>query len=595
LLKRLAALSSILLSFAACGDDSNPFRPDANGGDDVDANPDDPDAEIATTTHSATISILDVRVDTGDPTVSAGLGSGGQVVASFLAADGDVPGVVDAVGQIFDDRNATGVGCAAFVWDLTTAPPQLPPSDEGHGTLTITGSTQTIPACNFLGGDYLCLGVNGVGTATTSAITPNPVVTGTALDQNFSSITIPGATFSAADVGRYVKVSGATAYRNNGAFPIIGFTGTPAETLIFVNPPASAQGPDLSGVSYQIVSGAGPVATGPEFLADSDSITVTLDAPAADPFLDFTTAATAVGDNFSLTPAAQTLIRSIPIDGSEIVLGCNPNVFTHAAAATFTKAGSNVTITETGIGANTRVGAEVTIAGATTAGNNGPAPGFTITARDANSITYVNANGATESFDGATTAVVSDCGISVLTAVNIDFSDATLTKFISSGSGVGPTFTDGAGTCTVTHPTMFQAGLAGAFATVSGATSAGNNGTRQIANSSADTITLAGDCTSEAFLAATAYEVFDDISGVSTGFLMPDPATSHATKIGHIQCAALASQTVTVSAGASAALDMVNPARIRSVFVRGGLAQEQATNPTNVIVGHAVVGFTTID
>lgn len=599
LLKRLAGLSFLLI--AACGDNSNPNAPDANGGDDApDANPDDPDAEPAVTTHTATISILDVRVNTAVGAVGDALGSGGQVVASVTPAEGDVPGVVDAVGQIFDNRDATGVGCAAFVWDLTAS--QLPPVTENHGTVTITGSAATIPPCNFVGSDYACVATSGAGGAT-SAITPDPDLDGAGGNPavtTLSTITVVGASFSAADVGRYIKISGATHYRNNGAFPIVGFSATPAPTLIYGNPPAAAQ-VDLTGVTYAVVAGAGPVPTGTDFLADTDSVTVALDAPNGDPFEDFTTdPAVGVGDNFSLTPTSSTLIHSIPVDGTTFTLGCDPNVFTltNSVATNFdadAPAADDVTINATGIGANTRVGAEVTITGSTTAANNGT---YTITARTANTITYVNANAVDEGFAAGTTVVVGDCGSASVSAVNVDFSNAALIKFISAhAAGTGPTFTDGTGTCTVTNPGMFQVGLAGAFANITGATTAGNNGERQIATSTADSITLAGDCDSEAFAATTAYEVYDKIDGATTSFLMPDPATAHATKIGHIQCAALASQTVVVPAGAAAALMMVDPNRIRTTFVRSGLAQganADGTNPINILPGHAIVGFTTV-
>lgn len=607
MLKRLAALSSLLLATASCGDDSNPNRPDANPDDEVDAAPADamPDAEPAVTTHSATVSILDVRVETEVGAVGAALGSGGQVVATMLPVAGDVPGVVDAVGQIYDDRSpTTGAGCAAFVWDLTV--PELPPVGEDHGDLTITGSAQTIPPCTFVGDDYLCLGATGMGSATLNAITPDPVVTATAADQNFASITIPGATFSAADVGRYVKITGATHIRNNGTFPVIGFSATPAPTLIYVNPPAQAQTPDLSAVSYTTISGAGPVPTSPEFLADDAMVTVALDAPVGDEFEDYTTIATAAGDNFSMDTAS-TALTAIPVNGSTFTVGCNTSVFTHtgsANGATFndeSPGADQVTVTVTGIGApNTRVGAEVTIAGATTATHNGT---FTITAVGADTITYTNAAATVdEAFDAGTTATVADCGSASVSALSMDFSNADLVSVIHSGSGAGPNIIDpggGGNPCQIMNSGMFGVGLESpipAQVTISGAANAGNNGTFTITASDANSITFTNaGCTTEGFGAGTSYEVFDDISGATSQYLLPDPATSHATMIGTIRCAALASPSITVPAGASAALMMVDPARIRTVFLRGGLAQvtnADGTNPTNAISGHAIVGFT---
>ncbi len=594
MLKSLSALPFLLLAVASCGDDNNPNRPDARpiiDADDFDAEP--IDAEPAVTTHSATISVLDVRVRTTTGAVDAVLGSGGQVVASMMPVAGDVPGVVDAPGQIYDDRSpTTGAGCSAFVWDLSV--PQIPPSGEGHGALTITGGTATIPTCNFVGDEYLCLGAGGALANTD--------------DLNFNAgtvaMTVAGAAFTAADVGRYVKISGATNFRNNGTFPIVmAPSGT---TLVYANQQGSDQAAG-TGVTYQIVAGVGPVpgAPSPEFLADADSVTVALDAPAGDEFEDYTSTATSAGDNFSLTPTSNTTIVNIPADGSSFTIGCDPAVVAHAAGVgpslAFDDASDTVTLTDVTVNFNTlgvRNGAEVIISGATTAGNNSPAVGFTITAHTATTLTFANATGFSELFATTTAYTVNDCGISSLSALNIDFSDATLTSFISGASGTGPNIVNlGGNPCQIMSTGAFSVGLAGAMVTISGADDAGNNGTFTITTSDADMIQFdnAG-CVTDGFSTGTAYEVFDNIAGAATEMLMPDPLTSHATKIGHIQCAALASQSVTVPAGASEALMMVNPPRTRTVYVRAGLAQvanADMTNPSNVLVGHAVVGFST--
>ncbi|NIT56305.1 MAG: hypothetical protein GWN00_08740 [Aliifodinibius sp.] len=64
----------------------------------------------------------------------------------------------------------------------------------------------------------------------------------------------------------------------------------------------------------------------------------------------------------------------------------------------FNLSGSTITLTDSaGLFTADMVGKEITIAGATTGGNNGT---FTITGQTATTVTYENASGATEAFTG---------------------------------------------------------------------------------------------------------------------------------------------------------------------------------------------------
>jgi hypothetical protein len=570
-----------------------------------------------TTTHSGTISVLDVRVRFVDPTGATingnGAGHGGQVVASFSQLEG-LPGVVDAPGEIFDNRSAaTGAGCAAVVWDLAT---QTPPADEDHGTVSVTGSTATVPPCNFVGDEYRCIGnlVAAVGTGGVLAAGGGAGV-----------LTVVGADFTGSE-GMWVSISGAGVdnFRNLGAFPILVVNqlahGT-ADNITFYNSGVVTDA-DIAGATITILAGTGPVPDDgpggalpdpPEFLADDDQVTVALDAPDADPFIDFTAPDIETGDTFAITQTSDETMLDMPSDGSAFTISVESTPLTHTgtggSAAFVDTASVTCTISVTG-GAfrAARMRSTITIAGSPTGTNDGT---FTIVSSNQTSgdtVTYVNPACAAEAFDADTTYTIDDAGNASdpLSVVNIDFNNGGLYKVIMSHTGAGPDFTDNGTDCTIANTGEFMvgldsegntAGIGEMHVVISGSTTGTNDGTYEIIGSDADSITIdKADCVDEAFAAGTSYEVRQSSLYHPTD--MPDAATTGATKAGHIFCAGLITSTLTVPAGASDALAQVfadfGVYRVRTTFLRGGLDQITDLNPSNIAVGHAVVGFSNV-
>src|SRR5262245_53949661 len=142
------ALGPLCLLILGCGDNVG-NTPDGGNPDSPPGTPDaeEPDA-MPMQTHAGQVSVVEVRVN-GIPQ----LGTGGQIFATF-APTVDVNGVVDAPGQIFDNRDTVGQGCAAFVYNF---PAMTPPANEDHGVVSISNIMATVPPCTFIGGDYRCI------------------------------------------------------------------------------------------------------------------------------------------------------------------------------------------------------------------------------------------------------------------------------------------------------------------------------------------------------------------------------------------------------------------------------------------------------
>jgi len=562
-----------LLLAAGCGDDGggNPDarpRPDAAVTPDADTTPDaTPPPEF-----TGQVSVLDLRVN-GIPQ----LGHGGQVLADWRL------NIDETDTKIYDDRDSFGAGCAAWVYDFTQG--QFPSPNTDHGTISVTGTTATIPACTFVDGDYAC--VAGVGAlAATDTITNN--------GNGTTSVLIQAGAFSDANVGMYLKLSGAADYANNGASPIIAVAGG-GTVLVVAKPDAvGVTAGNATGVQYAIVAGVGPVppagGPSPEFLADDDTATVALTPATGDPVEAFSTPVE-TGDDFSLTPASQATISTLPLDGSTATLECDSDVASKTGVGPAITAGAGTdewVLTDAGAFAKVRVGAEVTIAGATTAANDGT---FTITAVDTaagNTVTYVNPNGSGDLFVAATSYAIDDCGSSILSVLSINFSNAPLKAVVVTESGAGAFTDEGGGTCRITNAGKFMNGMDGLTVTVSGSTTADNDGTFAITASTTDYVEYDNaNCAAEDL--AGSYTVMRDLKPYET----PEPALG--TKAGVIFCAALSSGTISIPADAMAAIKTVDPNRVRSTFIRGGLAKKANTdnsNGTNIVVGHAVVGFT---
>jgi hypothetical protein len=324
---RSLAMSSLAAAvlLAACGDGGS--APDARVDNDFDAGGGEtPDAaEVAdaaepdatpVATHGGTISVLDISVQ-GDPTFH-----GGFLNMSFTP-NGNVP---SDLTNVFDNRQPPGVGCFAAIFDKADGDDFPDDIDLDEGTITVTGSTAAIPACNFDGtaNTYLCQAFSG-GAGVLAASTNAAV----------STFTDVGTNFTSAEVGRYFFFT-STSFPTGIALPIVGANPT-LHTIAIANSPAAPTG-DIT--SWRVLAGGGPVpftlnltngdiSAAPEFLADSDTVTVSLVSPTGAHFADFTSAAIEAGDEFTVDAETAALLADLPIGSTDShKFGCNTTAAT---------------------------------------------------------------------------------------------------------------------------------------------------------------------------------------------------------------------------------------------------------------------------
>lgn len=336
-MRRLALLITLALA-PACGDDDDDVPvPDAAAGVDSVAEPDGPAAADAATadaplpdagtpdagpSFSGTISIQEVTIQ-GIPQLGQGL----QVTASFRNdAETNAP--------VLDEMPGSTLGCK--VWEYTPAEYADVGLDEGVLSITAADGDPVLPPCAFVPTrGYVCIG--GMGTGGTIALV-NAV-------QGLWSYTDAELTDAAAQVGRYLAISGATMPANNGTFPIVSSVG--ANTVVFVNPnPTAVPETVPAAATWTTVAGAGPIpgTTDPGFLEDNDELTVELTSGGDGHYESFTRtfAAPGVGDDFTLDTASQSTITDIPTDGTEFTLSC-----AGAGGSCGTSIGTVLTITTT--------------------------------------------------------------------------------------------------------------------------------------------------------------------------------------------------------------------------------------------------------
>ncbi|XXT22614.1 hypothetical protein WME94_13760 [Sorangium sp. So ce429] len=240
-------------------------------------------------THNGIISIQDVSV-LGAPQAGHGL----TVQVLFTAAK--PPRYEELPGQI--------AGCKAWVHDVLGDPP--PPLTD-QGVVTISGLKGGPVDCRFEGNGYVCPTHSGAGQA---SVTAGP--TGTA------SYVVRGANFSAADVGRYLRVGGAATGGNNGTFPVVAVTSS--EAAVVANPRAAEES---FAADYLVLAGVGPVPGNPNDPIESgDEVTVGIE-PGGEMAFRFPSAGPIVaGEAFQLDAASQAVLGAVPLDGTPITLGC---------------------------------------------------------------------------------------------------------------------------------------------------------------------------------------------------------------------------------------------------------------------------------
>ncbi len=618
MLLAITAASSLLFATGCGGCDDD---------DDVDARPPAPDAGVdaevpdaeppdaaPTSTHTGQITVADVKIVTDKaPYYGAEYGHGLKQFISFY------PYIDPATNPniVYDDRDwdSGGEGCVAYVYDLSDEE-HSPQVKEDHGDVTVTGTTNPFPAsgCVWLEAitNYICPSANGTADNVTIASYGGTLGTFTFTDTD--------ASFVATDAGKYLNITalnGMDDYPWNGAFPIIAVVN--ATTVVIANSAPAAQtleldpdqlpgvyGPGI-GISsnplntsspWMVLAGAGPIPPGPagspEGIADDDKVVISLaDDPTGD-FEDFTTQEITVGTDFSPDPATRALLMAPKVDGTAFSMKCDDDVASNSGTGPSFEAGAgdNMVLRDTGaFPATLRLGAKLTISNATTSDNNGD---YIITAADADTVTYVNANGVAEAFGDSTAYVVNDCGSAFLTGVSFDFNDGPAQEILAQAAGAGPNFVfDSTNhlltiSDTTNHP--FSPAYFGRYLAVAGATTSDNDGNYYpIIAATNDTITVpAATGNTEAFAAGTSYTVFK-LLGVGD---LPDEST--ATKVGYISCAKLGGTQIDIPAGAAAAFATVDPTMVMSTFVRSGIAfegNEDGTNKTNVLVGHGYASY----
>ncbi|WP_438009529.1 hypothetical protein WME89_13130 [Sorangium sp. So ce321] len=240
-------------------------------------------------THSGIISIQDVSI-LGAPQAGHGL----TVQVLFTAAK--PPRYEEMPGQI--------AGCKAWVHDVQTDPP--PPLTD-QGVVTIAGLKGGSVDCRFEGNGYVCPTHRGAGQASV-----------TAGEMGTASYVVRGAEFSAADVGRYLRVGGAATGGNNGAFPVVAVTSS--EAVVVANPRAAEES---FAADYLVLAGAGPVPGNPNDPIESgDEITVGIE-PGGEMAFTFPDAGPIVaGEAFQLDDASRAALGAVPLDGTPMTLGC---------------------------------------------------------------------------------------------------------------------------------------------------------------------------------------------------------------------------------------------------------------------------------
>jgi len=242
------------------------------------------------TTHGGLISIQDMSIH-GAPQAGHGL----TIQMVFTAAR----------APDYEETPGAPTGCKGWVYDMATAPP---PAPTDQGAIAISGLGDTPLQCHFEpGAGYRCPVSSGSGAA---SVSPGA--------QGIASFVVPSASFTQADVGKYLKVSGAATASNNGAFAVVGVLSS--STALLHHPKATVE--DFAA-QYALIAGAGPVPNNPnDPIVRGDALTVGIN-PGGGLAFDFPDAGPIVaGESFVLDEPTKMLLGAIPLDGSSFALSC---------------------------------------------------------------------------------------------------------------------------------------------------------------------------------------------------------------------------------------------------------------------------------
>jgi len=240
-------------------------------------------------THSALVSIQDITI-ANLPQAGHGL-----TVQAFFAPL--------RAPDFSEPVSGTPFGCQASAYNLDDEPP---PAQEDHGTLEIAGLQGGAIRCVFREGrGYVCPTASGSGAA---QVLPA---------QGVTQYQLSGLSLTAADVGRYLQVSGAAAPENNGAFAIVA---AGDGSVAVANPRGVAEAFDAT---YAVLAGAGPT---PNDLYDPFVADTQVEArlsPGGEAAFQAFDVKIEPGDELTLDEASAQQISAIEPTGEQIELGCD--------------------------------------------------------------------------------------------------------------------------------------------------------------------------------------------------------------------------------------------------------------------------------
>lgn len=338
-MKRFACLA-IPLALAACGDNQK------NTGD-IDAPPapiDGPTIDTPTpidapnidapsidapppVTYTGTFTVFEAKL-LGAPSPAPS----NTVIAQGIQLGNAVLAATDLVAQHPDSTSPATVPTGCKIFEYT--PAQYLASlgvNEGAATVTVTQTAPAapvFPTCIFqAGAGYICPDTGSSGTAV--GIT----LTGTGTGATAAAIlTLPSghpATFTAEDIGRFVKFGGTSNPTLDASFNAFAIVQVVSPTSVAIGLPlgTGTNIPALTAGTMTTLGGVGPspafAATGQ--LANDAMVTVSFNTTAAGGgghVPNFTISHGDVGDDFTISTAVATRMQSVPTNAA-LTLECN--------------------------------------------------------------------------------------------------------------------------------------------------------------------------------------------------------------------------------------------------------------------------------
>jgi hypothetical protein len=237
-------------------------------------------------THAGLVSIQDISI------ANAPAAGHGLTVTALLGP---------AVTPDYEEIPGSIQGCRVFTYDVDTKPQ---PPDQDLGVLRLGGVVGGNLECRFVPQrGYVCPTATHTGNVTVE-VSPSG-----------TTYSVPGASFGANDVGRYLQITGSANASNAGAFAVLA---APSATAVMVaNPRAVSE--SFSG-SATVLAGAGP--TPNDLFRPFEGVSgVELALPEKSVFAAPKTTLRP-GDAFTMDDASTKTLMAIPVDGAPVTLRC---------------------------------------------------------------------------------------------------------------------------------------------------------------------------------------------------------------------------------------------------------------------------------